>query len=82
MRRSGLLVLAALLVTAWASAAEYHVYVQGADGNEGSAAKPYKTISAAAQVAEPGDEITVHEGIYREQINPPRGGESDRKRIV
>ena len=30
----------------------------------------------------PGDVITVHEGIYRERINPPRGGESDAKRIV
>jgi alpha-N-arabinofuranosidase len=26
--------------------------------------------------------ITVHEGIYRERVNPPRGGESDAKRIV
>ena len=26
--------------------------------------------------------ITVHEGVYRERISPPRGGESDAKRIV
>ena len=26
--------------------------------------------------------ITVHEGVYRERINPPRGGESNQKRIV
>ena len=24
----------------------------------------------------------MHEGVYRERINPPRGGESDTKRIV
>ena len=30
----------------------------------------------------PGDIITVHEGIYREQIIPIRGGESDTKRII
>ena len=26
--------------------------------------------------------ITVHQGVYRERINPPRGGKSDEKRIV
>ncbi len=30
----------------------------------------------------PGDTITVHKGVYRERINPPRGGESDAKRIT
>lgn len=30
----------------------------------------------------PGDVITVHAGIYREWVNPPRGGESDAKRIT
>jgi alpha-N-arabinofuranosidase len=41
-----------------------------------------RTISAAALRAQAGDVITVHEGVYRERINPPRGGESDQKRIV
>jgi alpha-N-arabinofuranosidase len=54
----------------------------GDDTNDGSVSKPFKTISAAAQVAQPGDTITVHEGVYRERINPPRGGMSDDKRIV
>jgi hypothetical protein len=60
----------------------YHVSSTGLDGNPGTEAKPFKTISAAASVAGPGDTITVHEGVYRERINPPRGGSSDRKRIV
>ena len=64
------------------SASEYHVSVAGRDANDGSAAKPFKTISAAAQQAQPGDVITVHAGIYRERIDPPRSGESDQKRIV
>jgi alpha-L-arabinofuranosidase len=63
-------------------AREFHVSVKGDDRNQGTAAKPFRTISAAAQVAEPGDVITVHEGVYRERISPPRGGKSDRKRIV
>ena len=64
------------------SAKEYHVSLQGRDTNGGSAAEPFKTISAAAQVALPGDVITVHEGTYRERINPPRGGTSDTERIT
>jgi alpha-N-arabinofuranosidase len=63
-------------------AAEYHVSPAGIDGNEGSASKPFKTISAAAAIAQPGDTITVHEGIYRERVNPPRGGTSDTNRIT
>ena len=70
------------IVTQTAFAKEIHVSIQGADQNDGSAAKPLRTISAAALAAQPGDTVTVHEGIYREQVNPPRGGESDTKRIV
>ncbi len=62
--------------------AEYHVSVNGDDANGGSADRPLRTISAAAQLAQPGDTITVHEGTYRERINPPRGGSSDAQRIV
>ena len=58
-------------------AKEFHVSIKGNDANEGSRGKPFRTISAAARVAQPGDVITVHEGTYRERINPPRGGESD-----
>jgi hypothetical protein len=61
---------------------EYHVSEKGSDQNPGSAQRPFRTISAAAQVAEPGDVITVHAGTYRERINPPRGGLSDEKRIT
>jgi alpha-N-arabinofuranosidase len=67
---------------ATASASEFHVSVNGDDANDGSPQKPYGTISAAARIARPGDVITVHKGVYRERISPPRGGESDRKRIV
>ncbi len=62
--------------------AEYHVSPSGLDSNKGSKSKPLKTISAAAHIAQPGDVITVHEGTYRERVNPPRGGTADDKRIV
>ena len=61
---------------------EIHVSKKGSDSNDGSSSTPLKTISAAARLAFPGDTITVHEGTYREWINPLRGGESDSKRIV
>jgi hypothetical protein len=65
-----------------ASARDFHVSPSGDDAHDGSPEKMLKTISAAAKVAQPGDVITVHEGVYRERVNPPRGGESDAKRIV
>lgn len=70
------------MITSVVVAKEYHVSVKGSDKNNGSASMPYKTISAAAQVAQPGDVIIVHAGIYRERVTPPRGGESDTKRII
>ena len=74
------IVLATCVLTSCAS--NYHVSTAGLEGNPGTQAKPFKTISAAADVAQPGDTITVHEGVYRERIDPPRGGTSDDKRIV
>ena len=64
------------------SAREYHVSIKGKDMNSGSLSAPLRTIQAAADKAVPGDVITVHEGVYRERVAPPRGGESDGKRII
>ncbi|MGZ9586439.1 right-handed parallel beta-helix repeat-containing protein [Paenibacillus marinisediminis] len=64
------------------SGQEYHVSLTGNDGWEGSLTSPFRTISEAASKAQPGDVITVHEGTYRERVNPQRGGESDTNRIV
>lgn len=65
------------------SAKEYHVSaVKGSDTNMGSETSPFKTISKAAQIAIEGDVITVHGGVYREWVNPPRGGKSDTERII
>ncbi len=71
-----------LLMFTVISAGEYHVSKSGNDTNNGSAASPLNSISAAALLAQAGDTITVHQGIYRERINPPRGGVSNEKRIV
>jgi len=72
----------ALIVCLTVSAKEYHVAKYGNDNNSGSEDAPFHTIQSAAEKAMPGDIITVHAGVYREWINPPRGGESDLKRII
>lgn len=81
-KRISLILCMPLLLSGAIQAREYHISVKGDDTNKGTAKAPFKTISKAAEVAQPGDVITVHEGTYRERINPLRGGESDQKRIV
>ncbi len=54
-------------------------FVRQADPNasdtaDGSANHPLHTINAAAQLAQPGDTITVGAGIYHEWVSPARGG--------
>jgi hypothetical protein len=70
------------LLTSVLNATEYHVSVNGSNTNDGSVSAPFKTINHAAQLAQPGDVITVHAGTYREWINPARGGTSEMNRIV
>jgi len=53
---------------------EYHVSKLGLDSNPGTEVFPFSTIQRAANVAMPGDVITVHDGIYREWVNPLHGG--------
>ena len=45
---------------------EYHVAPTGDDINIGTEEAPFQTISAAARIAQAGDTVTVHEGVYRE----------------
>ena len=42
------------------------------DGNDGSAGAPFRTISRAAELAEPGTRILIHAGLYRECVSPAR----------
>jgi len=76
------LLLTTLIFAFSLSAKEYHVAKTGNDKNPGSIEAPFLTIQAAANIAQPGDVITVHEGVYREWVKPPRGGDSESKRIV
>jgi hypothetical protein len=80
MRR--LVLFGLILLAGKAFAIEIHVSQKGNDANAGMAASPFRTINKAAQVAQAGDQVIVHEGIYRERVDPARGGESAAKRIV
>lgn len=46
------------------------------DGN-GSRTAPFRTISAAAKLAMPGDEVVVAPGVYREHVDPTHAGTAE-----
>ena len=48
---------------------------KAADTNPGTKESPFKTISAAASKAQPGDEVLVRPGIYREAVTLNVSGE-------
>jgi len=81
-KRTLLIFCTLLLLSGVIKAREYHVSVKGEDTNKGTAKAPFQTISRAVEISQPGDVITVHEGTYRERINPLRGGQSVQNRIV
>lgn len=55
---------------------EFHVaQTQNAsDENDGSAAHPFRTLAKAAEMAQAGDTVIVHEGVYREVLEPKNNG--------
>lgn len=61
-------------------------YVDGdsprsSDGGPGSAKRPFKTISKAAEVLQPGERVLIAAGVYREAVRPRRGGSAPDKMI-
>ena len=54
-----------------APAATYEVaqeHPQAADGGPGTADRPWKTISKAAETVKPGDVVVIRGGVYRERV--------------
>ena len=82
MRPAVIMFAGALALRAAAHGAEFNVATNGRDSNAGTSAAPFRTIQHAADVAQPCDVITVHAGVYRERIDPPRGGTDDAHRIT
>lgn len=54
----------------------------GSDANSGSKTAPFKTINKAASLANPGDTVIIHGGLYRERVDPLNGGAGEDARIV
>jgi alpha-N-arabinofuranosidase len=82
MRKLFVAVLVIFALSTVVQARTFYVAFNGSDANAGTDEAPFRTIQHAANLAQPGDVITVHEGVYRERIDPPRGGTSDTNRIV
>ncbi len=82
MKKTAILVAGIIAFAGVARAAEIHVATSGSDSNPGTRSAPLRTIQRAADLARPGDVITVHQGVYRERVSPARGGESETRRIT
>ena len=54
----------------------YYVDCSAVNTGKGSQDSPFKTISEAAAKAQPGDEVIVADGIYREYVDPKNGGKA------
>lgn len=60
----------------------YHVAKNGNNKNTGAENAPFLTINRAAQIAEEGDTVVVHEGVYRETVRPAHGARGELGRIT
>jgi len=50
------------------AASGFHVAQDGDDANDGSRARPWRTIQRAADALRPGETVYVHDGVYAEQV--------------
>ncbi len=55
----------------------YYVNVSSPMQGNGSKERPFRHIQDAALIAQPGDEVLVAPGIYREYVNPRYAGKPD-----
>jgi len=55
---------------------------EAADSNPGTLERPFLTINKAAQVLQPGERVVIKTGVYRERIDPARGGPGPTKSSV
>jgi len=67
----------------WEDKTEYkrvlHVakkHARASDAGDGSADKPFVTIKKAADIADAGDMVLIHEGEYHETVRPLGSGKS------
>ena len=53
---------------------QYYVAAAVTNSGDGTKQSPFKTIQEAARIAQPGDEVIVAPGVYREAVDPRNGG--------
>ncbi|MCE5260083.1 MAG: right-handed parallel beta-helix repeat-containing protein [Chloroflexi bacterium] len=51
------------------------------DANPGSPDRPWRTISRAAELLQPGERVIIAGGVYRESVHPAHGGTSPEEMI-
>jgi hypothetical protein len=54
---------------------------RAADSNPGTQELPFLTINKAAQLLQPGERVVIMTGVYRERVDPARGGAGPDKMI-
>jgi hypothetical protein len=75
MARAWAALVVVVLLTRPAEAVDYYVSPGGSDGNSGTAlGQAFKTIQQAANLAQPGDNVYICGGTYRESVTMPRSG--------
>lgn len=57
----------------------YYVNIAAGREGDGSKAYPFRHINDAAKVAQPGDEVIVAPGVYREYVNPRHAGTEENR---
>jgi len=73
-----LLFLICLLFPKSASAANnYYVSTSGNDTNPGTLSQPFKTVQKGVNVLQPGDTLSVREGVYQEVVSIDRSGSAN-----
>jgi len=55
----------------------YYVNAKASRDGNGTKAMPFRHIQDAAKIAQPGDEVLVAPGVYREYVNPKFAGTED-----
>ena len=61
-------------------AATFHVSPNGSDSGPGTSGQPFATVYKAAETAQAGDEVLLHDGVYRitREVRPRHSGTADR----
>lgn len=62
----------------------YYVDANARDSSDkgpGTQKRPFRTISKAADILQPGERVVIASGIYRERVSPARGGSGPDKMI-